>query len=74
MAGKHTNDKSGFGPRVMMHIRFGFAAGCEAVAVPRRQRRDLCPGYALGSGLFGQLVTGDRRAQSKLKVRYGTDG
>jgi hypothetical protein len=27
----------GFASKVMSHVRFGFAAGCEAVALPRRR-------------------------------------
>jgi hypothetical protein len=42
----------------MSHLRLGFAAGCEAVATPRRNRSDysgLCPWFGLNpSGLFGQ--------------------
>ena len=36
-----------FASKGMGHVRFGFAVGCEAVAMPRRQRPDYFPGYAL---------------------------
>jgi transposase len=39
-----------FASKVMGHLRFGFAAGCEAVATPRRTGQ-IIPGYAPGSGL-----------------------
>jgi hypothetical protein len=32
-------------------VGFGFAAGCAAVAMPRRKTAGLFRGYALGSGL-----------------------
>ena len=34
-------------PKVMGHVRCGFAAGCVAVATPRRQLPDYSRGYAL---------------------------
>jgi len=41
----------GFASKVMGHLRFGFAAGCETVALPRRrgtfQNLGLCPGCGL---------------------------
>jgi hypothetical protein len=33
----------------MRNVKFGFAAGCEAVAMPRRHRQIIL-GYALGFG------------------------
>ena len=41
---------SSFVSNVMGHVRFGFAAGCEAVAMPRRQQPEYSWGYAPGSG------------------------
>ena len=32
-------DCESFASKVMGHVRFGFAAGCEAVAMPRRQQQ-----------------------------------
>src|SRR5688572_21976307 len=47
-----------FASKVMDHVRFGLAAGCEAVAVPRRQQPDysgLCPWFGLSpSDLLGR--------------------
>src|SRR5712692_8010446 len=47
-----------FASKVMGHVRFGFAAGCEAVAMPRRQQPDYSratPWSGLGpSDLLGQ--------------------
>jgi hypothetical protein len=42
---------SSFASKVIGHVRFGFAAGCEAVALPRRQPPDYFRGYAPGPGL-----------------------
>jgi hypothetical protein len=38
-----------------MDVRLGFAAGCAAAALPRRQQRDLSPGYARGAGLARRI-------------------
>ena len=44
--------------RIMGHARFGFAAGCEAVAMPRRTSSFVeNSGYALGAA-FGPLIRG----------------
>jgi hypothetical protein len=47
----------GFASKVIDHLRFGFAAGCETVAMPRRNRPDysgLCPWFGLPFVLLGQ--------------------
>ena len=44
----------GFASKVMSHARFGFAAGCEAVAMPRRRQGFYILGYALGA-TFGPI-------------------
>jgi len=36
--------------KVRRLVGFGFAAGCEAVAMSRQHRPGLFPGYAPGSG------------------------
>ena len=38
----------------MGYVRFGFAAGCEAVAMPRRRDAFYILGYALGAA-FGPI-------------------
>ena len=38
---------SSFVPSVVCHISFGYAAGCAAVAVPRRTAGFVTLGYAL---------------------------
>jgi hypothetical protein len=35
----------------MGHVRFGFAAGCEAGLCPTDSSKAIFPGYAPGSGL-----------------------
>ena len=47
--------KIGCALKVMGHVRCGFAAGCAAVAMPRRQQLDYSPGYAPGSGLAHRI-------------------
>ena len=46
----------------MGHVGFGFAAGCEAVTMPRRQQPDYSPGYAR----FG-LARSDLLGQGRIK-------
>ena len=41
----------GFAAKVMCHFGYGFAAGCEAVAPPRRNWPDYSGGYAPRVGL-----------------------
>jgi hypothetical protein len=44
----------GFALRVPRWCGFGFAAGCEAVAMPRRRGPSAFLGYALGA-VFGPI-------------------
>ena len=44
--------KLGFASKVMSHLRFGFAAGCEAVAMPRRRGRLSTFGLSPSCGLW----------------------
>jgi len=48
--------------KVIGHLRFGFASGFEAVALPRRHR-PVIPGYARRSGLALQIY----RAKGRTK-------
>ena len=51
----------------MSHVRFGFAAGCEAVAMPRQQKDILFPGYAPGSGLALQIYWAKGHTRGKVQ-------
>jgi hypothetical protein len=46
--GRPQCDLNRFASKVMGHIRFGFAAGCAAVAMPPPAAARLFPGYAPG--------------------------
>jgi len=52
----------GFASKVMGQVRFGFAAGCEAVAMPRRQQQ-IIPGLFPWSGLSPSDLFGQRPHQ-----------
>ncbi len=47
-----------FALKVGRWCSFGFAAGCEAVAVPRHTRAFLPLGYAPGAGLWPNKIQG----------------
>ena len=56
----------------MSHVSFGFAAGCAAVAMPRRQQQDYFPGYALGSGLALRIYWAQGRTKGIAQKCKGT--
>ncbi len=47
--------RGSFASKVMDHIRFGFAAGCEAVAMPRRRDCFLCISAMPLGAAFGPI-------------------
>jgi hypothetical protein len=55
-------DLEGIASKVIDLVRFGFAAGCEAAALPRRRGAFYISGYALGLA-YGP--NGLKRAQPK---------
>ena len=59
--------KLGFALKVGRWCSFGFAAGCEAVAVPRRRRPDLFPGYAPGSGFAPRVYWAKGRTRGRAQ-------
>jgi len=52
-SGEEANGQHSFVSKVMSHVTFGFAAGCEG-AVPDNRAR-LLPGYALGPGFARRI-------------------
>ena len=67
--------RDGFASKVIRMPRFGFAARCEAVAMPRRESPGYS-GYALGVGFAPRLIgpKAAPRAQPKLKKQPSTAG
>ena len=59
----------------MGHVRLGFAAGCEAVAMPRPQLSRFFPGYAPGPGFALRIYWARGRtkgtAQNAKRHLYG---
>jgi len=53
------SNKQWLASKVMCYVNFGFAAGCEAVALPRRQQPDI-PGLCPWSGLDPSDLLGQR--------------
>src|SRR5688572_30134448 len=60
-----------FAPNVLFAAAFGFAAGCEARALPRRQQNGLILGF--GPGLALRVCLGQRPHQGRspsVRDRY----
>src|SRR5688500_16833581 len=59
----------------MRNVWYGFAAGCEALAMPRRQKPDSCPGYAPGLGFAHEFrAKGRTRGRAKIDKSLATAG
>ncbi len=58
----------------MGHLGFGFAGGCEAVAMPRRQQPDYSQGYALVPGLALGLIGPKAALRASPNMKRLLDG
>src|SRR5436190_24120921 len=63
-----------FASKVMSHVRLGFAAGCEAVAMPRQQHPALFAGYAPGPGFALRILWAKGRTKGITQNVKGASG
>jgi hypothetical protein len=59
--------------KVMRDAEFGCAAGCEAVALPRRELVDFCPGLCPSYGLWPKNIAGKARTKGAARKQISPD-